>query len=460
MAADGPLERMWDQRRSVRVRTTLLAVVVVGVTLIVTGVVVVRWLDRSLTQSVERSALISADHVADFLDSSGTVGNLPGDNEEDEYVQLLDTDGNVVDASQNVEGFPAFATPEPGDTERVLVRIEEDEDDPDEKEPFLAVAVDHRDQVIVIGRTLEAVDESVDVLIGILAVGLPLLLLVMGFVTWVVVGRALEPVEAIRKEVEDISTEELHRRVPTPATDDEIARLAVTMNQMLERLEAGQERQRRFVSDASHELRSPVATVRQHAEVVLAHPESSSAEDLARIVLDENLRLQQLVEDLLILARTDENAARSKRTTIDVDDLVFEEIRRLREVAGKTIDASKVSAGRVRGDAKQLTRLISNLLDNAVRHATHAVQISLEEHGDEVVLRVDDDGGGVAADEKVRIFERFVRLEEARDRDSGGAGLGLAIVAEVARGHGGKVEVLDGPAGGARFEVRLPRYGA
>ena len=156
-------------------------------------------------------------------------------------------------------------------------------------------------------RSTETVTEATAAVSGLLAVGLPLLLVVVGATTWVLVGRALAPVEAIRAEVDAISAADLHRRVPDPPAGDEIGRLARTMNRMLDRLEQAQARQRRLVADASHELRSPVATIRQHAEVALAHPGRTTTTELAATVLAEDLRLQRLVEDLLLLTRADEH---------------------------------------------------------------------------------------------------------------------------------------------------------
>jgi signal transduction histidine kinase len=300
------------------------------------------------------------------------------------------------------------------------------------------------------------VTESSRAVVGLLAPGVPLLLVVMGLVTWRVVGRALAPVEAIRTEVESISTKELHRRVPDPPGKDEIARLATTMNRMLGRLEKGQQRQRRFVSDASHELRSPVATIRQHAEVALTHPAGTSIEELAAVVLEEDVRLQGLVEDLLLLTKIDEGTLRLRIESVDLDDLLFEEAERLRGTTDLRVDIGGVSAGRVSGDRGQLDKLIRNLTDNAARHSRNMVALQLGERDGEVVLTVDDDGEGIPPSERGRIFERFVRLEEARDRDSGGSGLGLAIVAEIAGAHGATVAALNSPLGGARFEVRFP----
>jgi len=290
---------------------------------------------------------------------------------------------------------------------------------------------------------------------------LPLLLLVVAGTTWRVVGRALAPVDAIRHEVEEISGTELHRRVPQPPGNDEIGRLARTMNAMLGRLDDAATRQRRFVSDASHELRSPVASIRQHSEVALAHPDRTSVAVLAETVLAENLRLQRLVEDLLLLAQTDEGSQPPGHVPVDLDDLVFEQARRLRAGGRLVVDVTAVGAGRVNGVPAQLRRLIANLVENAARHARSRVTLGLTTHAAEgrVVLVVDDDGGGIPADQRERVFQRFVRLDEARARDSGGFGLGLAIVADVVRGHGGTVHVGTAPAGGARFEVQLPVQG-
>jgi signal transduction histidine kinase len=328
-------------------------------------------------------------------------------------------------------------------------------------DPFVVVATrsgGERPLTVIVGRNLEIVSEARRTLIRVLAIAMPLLLVVVGVVTWRVVGRALSPVDAIGAEVDAISSRELHRRVSEPGGKDEISRLAATMNRMLARLEAGRLRERRFVSDASHELRSPVATIRQHAEVALSHPEQTGTKDLAEIVLDEDARLQHLVEDLLLLTRIDEGTLERRADPVDLDDLVFEEAARLRGATDLKVDVGGVSAGRVLGDREQLGRLIRNLTDNAVRHARTTIALSLAERNGEVVLDVYDDGTGIDDAERERIFDRFVRLDEARDRDSGGSGLGLAIVREVAVFHGGTVAIVDSGSRGSRFEVRLPGH--
>jgi signal transduction histidine kinase len=441
---------------SVRVRTTAAAVIVVGVALVIAAVAMVIFLRRSLTSDVRAAALLRAETVANLLESQNRSGEIAIGDREDEYVQVLDESGRVVAWSSNVAGLPPVVQLEPGESSRVDNLSFEDD-------TFLAVATSANTAgeplTVIAGGTLETVTESTAATARLLIIGLPVLLLVVGATTWLVAGRALAPVEAMRAEVEAISTKELHRRVPDPPGHDEIARLASTMNRMLARLESGQQRQRRFVSDASHELRSPVATIRQHTEVAKSHPAQTNMGELVDVVLAETIRLQHLVDDLLLLAKMDEGTLPRTSEAVDMDDILLTEVDRVRTTTDLRVDASGVSAGRVVGDPAQLRKLIRNLVDNAVRHARSVVALSLKETEDGVVATVDDDGAGIPASARGRIFERFVRLDEARDRDSGGGGLGLAIVAEIAATHGAVVDVAEAPLGGARFEVRFETGG-
>lgn len=439
---------------TVRVRTTIGAVVIVGVALVIGSVVLVAVLQDTLRNGVRDAARLRGEEVAGVLSSSGAPPELAIGDEDEQLIQVIDQTGGVIASSRNVAGRPALVRLRPGQSARFNAPVGDDE--------FIAVAVGASPPsgavVVLVGRELDRVTESTRTVTRILVPGLPLLLVVVALTTWRVVDRALGPVEAIRREVDEVSSSELHRRVPEPAGKDEIARLAVTMNRMLARLEVAQTRQRRFVSDASHELRSPVASIRQHAEVALAHPERTTPGELAQIVLAEDLRVQRLVEDLLLLARADE-ACPSAAQTVDLDDLVFEAAARLRTTSEVQVDTSDVSAGRVRGEPALLRRLVGNLADNAAGHARARVVFSLREQDGSVVLRVDDDGAGIPVEDRQRVFERFVRLDDARSRDAGGSGLGLAIVAQVAAGHAGTATATASPAGGARLEVRLPRLG-
>jgi signal transduction histidine kinase len=472
MAADRHRGRLG----TVRVRTTVAAVVVVGAAMAVGALVLVAVLRDSLVQELRTSALVRGQDVAAVLASDATGGGTPDggrgllaadgqgalavDDADELLIQVLDDRGRVVGASSNAEGLAPVARVRPGGWAEVELPaggpVEEDG-------RYLVVAsgavTPAGPRTVLVARSTEAVTEAVAAVGGLLAVGLPLLLVVVAATTWVVVGRALAPVEAIRAEVDAISAAALHRRVPDPPADDEIGRLARTMNRMLARLERAQTRQRRLVADASHELRSPVAAIRQHAEVALAHPGRTTTTELAGTVLAEDLRLQRLAEDLLLLTRADERSLALRRRPVDLDDLVFEEAGRLRDATGPRVDTAAVSAVRVDGDPAALARVLRNLADNGARHAGGRLAFSLAERDGLAVLRVDDDGPGIPEADRERVFERFVRLDDARARDDGGSGLGLAIVAELVAAHGGTVAVAPSPLGGARVEVALPRLG-
>jgi signal transduction histidine kinase len=442
---------------TVRVRTTVAAVLVVGVAMVVGAVLLVAVLRDELTRQVATAARLRAADVAADLGSGAGPPGLAVDDAEDLLIQVLDADSRVIMSSPNVRGRPAVARLRAGESAPVNAPIDTDDD-------FLAVATGADTPqgrvTVVVARNVETVTQSTRIVSGGLALGLPVLLLLVAVTTWRVVGRALGPVEAIRSEVDEISAAELHRRVPDPAGDDEIARLARTMNRMLARLERAQARQRRFISDASHELRSPVASIRQHAEVALAHPQRTTTTELAETVLAEDLRVQRLVEDLLLLARADEHTLELRRRPLDLDDLVFDEARRLREATAFRVDTTAVSAGRVAGDAPGLRRVLRNLGDNAAHHTRSRISFALAEDDGVVVLSVDDDGPGIPQADRERVLERFVRLDAARARDAGGSGLGLAIVAELVAAHGGTLAIDDSPLGGTRIEVTLPRGGA
>jgi signal transduction histidine kinase len=231
-----------------------------------------------------------------------------------------------------------------------------------------------------------------------------------------------------------------------------VGRLAHTMNAMLDRLEDSSTRQRQFVADASHELRSPVAAIRAQLEVALRRGDEADWPRIARRVLDEDQRLEGAVGELLELARVEEEAP-AAAVEVDVDDLVLEETTRVRPIP---IDTSRVSAGRVLGDPRQLSRLVRNLIDNASSHARSRAAVAVSTGEGSVWFVVDDDGPGIPPADRDRVFDRFTRLDEGRGRAGGGAGLGLAMVRAIAEAHGGSVHIDDAPLGGARFVVRLP----
>ncbi|UIX34846.1 sensor histidine kinase [Streptomyces sp. GQFP] len=409
--AAGTAERR--RLRAVRVRATVVAVLAVGLALVVGGVTLVLVLRAELSNDVRDAARTRATEVARVIEAGKGVPAPTVTDPDEEFLQVVDAEGAVVAASANVEGLPALARIEGGATTEVDTPLDED--------PFLVVAVAARDGdrelVVLDGRTPAAVAEATATVTRLLLIGLPVLLVLAAAATWAAVGRALV------------------------------------------RIARAQAARRRFVSDASHELRSPVAAVRQHAEVALAHPHRADAGALAGTVLAEAVRMQRLVDDLLLLARADEDAIALRRRAVDLDDLVFEEARRLREAEseGLRVDSRGVSAVRVLGDAEALGRVVRNLGENAARHARTRVVFTLGGAEGRARLYVDDDGPGVPEADRAHVFERFVRLDEARSRGAGGTGLGLAIVAELVAAHGGTVTVGTAPRlGGARFTVTLP----
>jgi signal transduction histidine kinase len=430
-------------------RATLAAVVVVAVATCVGAALLLVVLRALLTNEIADAAQTRAAQIAATLRLDRPRAALAVGDLEDDVVQLVLPDGTVEAASAKAAGQRPLVWP-PRTSPIEIVG-------PVGAEPMVLVAhnVDGV-RVLLVGRTVDSRDDALLFVTELLAGGLPVLLVVVAVLTWILVGRALRPVEAIRREVDEISSAALDRRVPEPPGRDEIARLSRTMNRMLDRLEHAQVRQRRFASDASHELRSPVAAIRQYAEVALAHPERTSVPELARTVLDEDLRVQHVVEDLLLLARVDEHSLRLRTEPLDLDDLVFDEARRLREATELRVDTTAVSAGRVGGDAAALRRVLRNLGENAARHARSKVTFALAETPTGVVLTVDDDGPGIPAGERERVLERFVRLDNARDRDKGGSGLGLAIVAELVAAHAGALHVEESPDGGARLRLTFP----
>ncbi len=432
-----------------RVRTTLGATLVVGLALVLGGALFLQVVHSSLTDSTTRVAEVRAQELVALLARELTPGDLPLESDSSAFAQVLDRSGRVVAASADVAGRGPLVAARSG-----VVTL--DPGPIGDGEAFV-VAARHTGDLrwtVLAGRSLEPVADGTEIVTTALLASLPLLMFLVAGTAWVLTGRALQPVEAVRREVAAISGAQLDRRVPVPPGEDEVARLAVTMNEMLERLERARTTQQRFVADASHELRNPLAALRSQLEVASAHPEHTSLEELVTDLLAESVRLGLLVEDLLLLARSDEGLRPSPGRTVDVDDLVLAEADRLRREAKVTVDTSSVGAARVVGDPAGLGRLVRNLMDNAERHARGHVVLVLQAAGDQVRLEVVDDGPGIAPDDRERVFERFTRLDEARSRDVGGTGLGLAIVREVARSHGGTVQVADGPGG--RFVVLLP----
>ncbi|MDP9224908.1 MAG: ATP-binding protein, partial [Actinomycetota bacterium] len=410
---------------SVRMRTTLACALVVACALAVGGLAFVVLLSSSLVANVQDEAQQRAATTAAEISSGSKPRQVAVPGDEDFVLQVIDDRTGALLATSDPKLTKVIRSVHPGEVTTVdHIPIG------DGNHSFRIVAEDARtpggEIRIVVGGSLEHVAESVRAVRRMLLLGVPGVLIVVILTTWLFTGRALRPVEEIRREVADISAQDLDRRVRVPNTTDEVARLALTMNAMLSRLADSQQRQRHFISDASHELRSPITTIRHHAEVALKHPESTDLQEMATTVLAEESRLECLVDDLLVLARADEHTLALARGPIDLDDLVFEEAARLRATSNLRVDTSKVSAARIEGDSSSLRRALRNVADNAARHARTRVAFEVTTDAGMATVVVVDDGAGIPEEDRGRIFERFTRLETARDRDSGGSGLGLA----------------------------------
>lgn len=438
-------------RASVRLRITLVASVFVLLVTTVGSVVIVVMISHSISHSLVVSAREDAAAIHAQLRRGVSPEEAATTGRNDVVVQLLGEDGRVV-ASDRPERLRVPLRTTPGVTESTAV--------PGLDDMFTIVAQSSKDtgevRLIIVGRSTEQRDETRAETAGVLAVTVPLVVAALAVILWLSVARALRPVEVMRDEADSITAAHLRRRLAVPPGADEIPRLARTLNAMLDRIDEGQRLQRQFVSDASHELRSPLTVIRQSAEVARTHPARVDTAALADDVLAESDRLEQLVSALLLLARMEDGESGDVEV-IDLDDIVLTEVARARDRWSVRIDAHAVSAGRTRGSAVLLGQAVRNLLDNAGRHAATSVTVRLDEHDDDVVLEVADDGSGIPPADRSRVFERFVRLDEARARDDGGSGLGLAIVRKIVDTSHGTVEIGESPTGGARFVVRLPR---
>ena len=454
-----PRRRWWP--RSVRVRTAASATLVVALTLaLAAGALVV--LQRSqLVDAVSATAAQQSSDVAARVRSGGVAAaglDGPGAARGDQaLVQVVAADGRVLAHSPEAGDEEPLTGVRPGAGDVLQDprgRLEQDGD------PYAVVArgvatPDGAVVTVVAARSLDTVERSTAIAVTLIAVGYPLVLLVVAGASWWLTGRALAPMTAIRRRVAEVSASDLAARVPVPPGGDEVAALATTMNAMLARLEASAQAQRRFVADASHELRSPLSTVRAAAELSSAHPGDFPWDEAATTVLAETDRLERLVGDLLLLARSDEHGLVMRPGDVDLDDVVAAEAQRLRRVSARSIHLH-LAPVRVRGDAAHLARAVRNLADNADAHAAGEVWLTLSSVDGEAVVEVGDDGPGIAAGERERVFERFVRLDASRERASGGSGLGLAIVRQIALAHGGRASAGGRAGGGTTMTLGLP----
>lgn len=439
---------------TLRMRLTLLATTLVMLVLALSSVVIVQIQGRVLTRGVDEALAQRADNVEAQVGALSPGAALPGEGDpEDSFLLVLEESGAVRSASPNVTRARVGVRPT---STQLLLTVSLHLDATESFRVLTRPLPADPTATLVVGKNLDDVRDSVRVLTYSLAAAVPIIVLVLAAMAWWLTGRALRPVEEIRTEVAAITGSQLHRRVPVVGANDEISRLALTMNSMLERVQQATDRQRQFVADASHELRSPLARLRSSLEVGIAHPQSLPPGETLTEALHDAQELQQLLDDLLFLARSEAGSDPLNATDVDLDDLVLSAAAGLRAAGGLEVDIRQVSAARVHGDARQLARAIRNVVDNARRHATSRVAFELSERDGRSVLAISDDGPGVPEGDRERVFSRFTRLDVPRTRDAGGSGLGLAIVRDIVGRHGGTVAVVASPRGGAQVVMSFP----
>jgi signal transduction histidine kinase len=446
--------RLW--RSSLRLRLTVAGMVLAAAIFTVGGTIMIIFYHRSLTDSVRRTVAQTAGEVAAQITSSGRMPDpipmpvAPGV----PRVQILDDRDHVISGDPASAARPAMFRLAPGLTRQQAVVRRPSLLDASSAAVSAVRAATPRGPVTVVAvlsldpagtRTRQAAEFTA----GLSAVAL----VVVGAVAWLTAGRTLRPVERMRRQATAITASgDLSGRLADPGAV-ELARLSGTLNEMLDSLERSVDRQRRFVADAAHELRTPLAGMTAALEVAQRHPDTG--ETLVNDLLVGHNRLGRLVNDLLVLAALDGRAPR-RAEPVDLAGVVTDCSRR-RVPEGVSLRLGHLARVFVLGDESQLSRVVSNLVDNALRYASSVVELSVRAERGQAVVTVADDGPGIPVADTKRIWERFVRLGDDRSRASGGSGLGLAMVRELTAAHGGTVSVTSRkPGPGAAFLVCLP----
>jgi two-component system OmpR family sensor kinase len=444
-----------------RTRVTLVSAALMAVVLVATGAFVYLRLQTELRQAMDETLRSRAEAERLVVEGSGA---LPSNQPDDAFAQLIAPDGSLIESSGSIAGEPALVEPAdvtaPALSERDAVRVE------GEVVPARMLVVPiSQGRVLVVGASLDDQRQTLGRLATSLAVGAPLALVLAVGVTWLLVGWTLRPVESMRGQAAAISASEPGRRLPVPGTRDELARLAETLNAMLERLEEAIERERRFVDDASHELRTPLANLK--AELDLALRRSRTADELERALrsaAEETDRLARLADDLLVLARADRGRLPIRREVVDVARMVGGTVDTFAARAserGVGIDVRVPHELRADVDELRMRQALGNLLDNGLRYVPSGGRMSIaaDRRDGSLRLEVRDTGPGFPPEFLAVAFEAFARPDASRSRPGGGTGLGLAIVAAVAEAHGGTAEAANLPGGGAVVVLSIPMRG-
>lgn len=443
----------------VRARSVAIAVIVVLIAILIGGSGLVYALWSNLEQSAEATARTQAAEVVSQITTDGiavTLSTLRDESGGEAVIQILSADGEVVGSSRrSATSALSPLRPPVGQTRSVERDLDILNEGGEWKVVTTAVAPAGATHYVEVAVPIRIQRQTVQTVASYLLGGTPVLLGAVAAAVWILVGRALRAVEQIRNSVAEIDARRLADRIDVPPSRDEIAALAQTMNVMLDRLQASDRAQRAFVSDASHELRSPLATLSTAAELAERSHDETTRTRLLQTMNSELTRMRGLVENLMTLARTDADDPATQATDIDLDDLLDHEARRLRATGQHQIQLT-LEPVRITAEMSRVAQPLRNLVDNAERHALTTIRLSLLTGHDQAVIWVENDGPTIALPDRERIFERFVRLDDSRSRDAGGSGLGLAISRAGLRSQGGDVTVVDAPDGWCRFQVTLP----
>jgi heavy metal sensor kinase len=435
-------------RRSFRFRLTVLYLGLFSVLFVLFSVFVYGGLSKSLASKIEETLESEADTAAGiFLDEfDETKGDVQASaNETVNAMKLHGDEVSVWDGSRALASKPGAIA---GEARRSVER---------------KITAGGHEYRIVVAASLRPVADTSRAALQVILIGLPLVLALAGLGGYLLAGRTLRPLSSMAAQARRITDSSLHTRIDIGRAAEEMETLVASFNELLARLDHSFEGMRRFVADASHELRTPVSVIRGEADVALS-ADRTAAEYRASldVVLDESRRLSRLVEDLLNLARADAGRVRLQFQEFYLNELVTDCCRNAQALAGARQLKLECRTGadlQYRGDEQLLRRLMMNLLDNAIRYTPPGGTVSavLEPNGTAVHLRVADTGVGIAPEDAARVFERFYRADEARSREDGGFGLGLAIVKWIAESHQGSVECASVPGSGSVFTVTLPR---
>jgi len=451
----------WWRRLSLRGRLTLVGSVGLAAGLALGGVLILLVLHFVLVNSLDSSGRNTASDVAYLVDAGKISTPIPSAGPA--LVQVVTLDGTVRAASSFSDDLVPMLDPNQFERAReghVIVLPSDRVQAGNTSGSMRVVAVEATEgrtpEWVLVASPTKSVEESTEAVQSVLLVAYPLLLAALALFTFRVVGWSLRPVESLRQGAAKISVSgRRFGRLPVPDAKDEVNRLAVTLNDMLDRLDAARARQQAFVADAAHELRSPIASLRTQLEVAAHLDEPPLADELMADVA----RLGRLVDDLLLLARADEGDPRLRLVeAVDVGELAATVVHGYGN-ARVPVSCHAAPGALTLGDPVAVGRVIDNLVGNAVKHATTKVAVQVAQAPDAVHLVVTDDGPGIPAADRERVFRRFTRLDNSRARsDDQGAGLGLAIVRELLRLHNGNIALGDASPG-LRVDVTLPTAG-